>query len=453
MPEIINYIWQSFFCLLFLFGIYWFFLRAEKAFAFNRLFILLAPLLALALPLIEIPVQFSKPSISLEETEFLRSLAAVPEAEEIVGTFGLPEVTVQGSKLPLLMELRDYLLVGYLLVVVFLGCKVYWQYIQLQMLLRKGWYQTTFDLKGDYFLVPTYGLATVFSFFDKLFWDDTQQLRADERAQVIQHEIVHIRKKHSWDLVYYEILCVLLWFNPVIYLMRSALVDTHEYQADAGVLKATPGKASYPKLLVKVAFKDLDLSLGNYFAKSTTLKRIEMMKNQSRINWLKVSLVLPLTVILLALVSMKTIRVPYSSDKKKAEVRQQDEDLSLPAPAEWRQTSVQETLSGFMTPPLMSGAESINGHILDLSIEDNDHVLLRGKKVLRENLRFRIAVETRQLQGRKVDPAQVTALIKIQADTNPEWIGEIKNMFVARGITNIKVDSISHAQISPVLVF
>src|SRR5690606_3145898 len=102
MAEIINYIWQSSFCLLFLFGVYWCFLREEKAFTLARAFILAAPVMALLFPLLEIPVDFAKPSISLENTDFLKSLASLQEQEEIVGTFGLPEFTVKSSKLPLL---------------------------------------------------------------------------------------------------------------------------------------------------------------------------------------------------------------------------------------------------------------------------------------------------------------------------------------------------------------
>lgn len=307
MAEIINYIWQSSFCLLFFFGVYWCFLREEKALVFTRLFILFAPLMALLFPLLEIPVSFTKPSISLEDTAFLKSLASIEEKEEVAGTFGLPEFTVQSSKLPILMEMTDYLLLGYLSVVALLGFRLFWQFLQINMIFRKGWYQTVFKLNDNYFLVPTFGLVPVFSFFDKLFWDDTQQLSAEEREQIIQHEVEHIRQGHSWDVLYYQLLCVFFWFNPVIHLMRSALVDTHEYLADSRVLKRTENKDSYRKLIVKIAFKGLDLPIGNYFIRSTTLKRIMMMKKSSRINWIKLLMVLPLTVMLLALVSMKTL--------------------------------------------------------------------------------------------------------------------------------------------------
>ena len=307
MAEIVNYIWQSSFCLLFFFGVYWCFLREEKALVVTRLFILIAPLMALLFPLIEIPVSFTKPSISLEDTEFLKSLVSVEEKEEVVGTFGLPEFTVKSSKLPLLMEVTDYLLLGYLAIVAILGFRLFWQFIQINLILRKGWYQTVFKLKGNYFLVPTFGLTPVFSFFDKLFWDDTQQLDPVEREQIVQHETEHIRQGHSWDILYYQLLCVFFWFNPVIHLMRSALVDTHEYLADAHVLKTTENKDSYRKLIVKIAFKGLDLPIGNYFIRSTTLKRIMMMKKSSKINWFKLLMVLPLTAMLLVLVSMKTL--------------------------------------------------------------------------------------------------------------------------------------------------
>ncbi|UCS92693.1 TonB family protein [Echinicola marina] len=306
MAHLVNYIWQSTFCLLFFFGIYWCFLRGEKVFSLTRIFLLVSPVLALLFPLIEIPVQFSKPSISLEETDFLQSLTANASQEDIVGTFGLPEVTVSSTKLPILLEWKDYLFIGYLLIATLLACRLLWQLLQLRMLKEKGWYQTVYRLKGNYFFIPTFGLAPVFSFFDKLFWDDSQNLRPEEKEQIIKHEIEHIKQGHSWDMIYYQILSILFWFNPGIHLMRTALIDTHEYSADANVVKQTANKDSYTNLIVKIAFKGLDLPIGNHFIRSTTLKRIMMMKKAEKTNWFKLLMVIPLTAILLGLVSMKT---------------------------------------------------------------------------------------------------------------------------------------------------
>ncbi len=305
MAEFINYTWQSTFCLAFLFGVYWVFLRNEKVFRFSRIFLLVAPILALFFPLLDVPVDFDKPSISLENTAFLKSLQLEAQ-EEPVGIFGLPAVTVTDTKLPLIWEWKDYLLLVYVLVIFFLSCKLIWQLIQLRELKNKGWYQAVYKLKGSYYLIPTFGLAPVFSYFDKLFWDDTQKLSPEEERQIIQHELEHIRQRHSYDVLYYQVLCIVFWFNPIVHFMRMALVDLHEYMADAKVLDKVENKASYQQLIVKLAFKGLDLPIGNYFIRSTTLKRIIMMKKPANINWFKMAMVLPLTAMLFGLVAMKS---------------------------------------------------------------------------------------------------------------------------------------------------
>lgn len=305
MANLINYIWQSTFCLAFLYGLYWVFLKNEKTFLLNRFYLLLSPLLALAFPLVKIQVPFDKPSISLENTAFLKAIQT-DQNKEIIGTFGLPEVTVTGSKLPLLWEITDYLLFGYLIVLLALLSNLIWQYFQLRLLLEKGWYQTKYILKDNYFKVPTFGMAPVFSFFDKIFWDENEHLSEKEKTQIIQHELEHVKQKHTYDVLYYQFLSILVWFNPMIHLMRFALIDLHEYQADARVLKETVNKESYPRLLVKMAFKGIDLPIGNYFIRSTTLKRIMMMKKPHKINRLKLLMLLPLMLMLFGLVSMKT---------------------------------------------------------------------------------------------------------------------------------------------------
>ncbi|UJP64269.1 TonB family protein [Mongoliitalea daihaiensis] len=306
MAIFLDYIWQSTFCMLFFFGVYVVFLRNEKNFAFNRFYLLLTPLLALVFPLIQIPVEFAKPDISLEQTAFFKALSFTEGPEEVVATFGLPEVTVSSTKLPTLWTWLDTLKVVYLIAISIGVLRIFWSYIQLRLLKERGWYQTRFHLKDNYFFIPTFGLAPVFSYFNKLFWDDSQELSKEEEQQIIKHELIHIRQYHSYDIIYYQVLSILFWFNPIIHLMRSSIVDVHEYLADEGVLKETSSKETYPKLVVKMAFKGVDLPIGNYFIRSTTLKRIIMMKKSGKKNWLKTFMVLPLTGILLGLVAMKT---------------------------------------------------------------------------------------------------------------------------------------------------
>lgn len=305
MASIINFIWQSIICLLFFYAFYWVFLKGEKTFVFNRIYLLITPVLAIAFSLIEIPVSFEKPSISLENTAFLKAFESDSQ-KEIAGTYGLPEVTVTGSRLPTLWGFKDYLFLGYMVVVLFLFAKFYWQFLQLKEILRRGWYQTTYILKDSYFKVPTFGLTPVFSYFDKIFWDDALVLSQKEKKQILSHEIEHVNQRHTYDVIIYQVMCNFFWFNPVIHLMQNALIDLHEFQADEKVIKDIELKGSYPKLVAKMAFQGLDLSLGNYFIRSTTLKRIQMMKANRKTNWFKLGMLIPLTVMVFGLISMKS---------------------------------------------------------------------------------------------------------------------------------------------------
>ncbi|MCH7411349.1 M56 family metallopeptidase [Belliella sp. DSM 111904] len=306
MAALVDYIWQSTFCLFFFFGIYWVFLRNEKAFNLTRIYILVTPILALLFPLVEIPVGFEKPDISIEHSQLFRALSVDQVPDEVVGTFGLPEVTVQSTKLPVLLEIKDYLLIIYLSVVLLLTLNLLWQLMQMRLMQERGWYQTTYKLRDNYFLIPTYGLAPIFSYFNKLFWDETEDLTVEETDQILKHELEHIKQKHTWDILFYQVLGILFWFNPAIHLMKSGLVDVHEYLADENVLKQTSNKSTYPKLIAKIAFKGMDLPIGNYFIRSTTLKRILMIKKNSKPNWFKLTMILPLTMMLMGLISMKT---------------------------------------------------------------------------------------------------------------------------------------------------
>lgn len=315
MAVLLDYIWQSTFCLLFFYGIYFFFLRNEKAFNLTRIYILLTPLLALSFPLINIPVSFKKPDISLEQTQFFRAFSAQETSEEIAATFGLPEITVQSTKLPFLWEIKDYLILAYIAIVFLLSLRFFWNFIQLRMIIEKGWYNAHYDLKNKLFFIPTFGLTPFFSFFDKLFWDDTQELLPQEKEHIFKHEIEHIRQGHSYDVLYYQVLSIIFWFNPAIHLMKAALVDTHEYLADDRVIRQSSSRESYSRLIVKIAFKSIDLPIGNYFIQSTTLKRILMLKNPNKTNWVKLVMILPFSLILMGLISMKTVKIQLQPEK------------------------------------------------------------------------------------------------------------------------------------------
>ncbi|PKP23092.1 MAG: hypothetical protein CVU05_01170 [Bacteroidetes bacterium HGW-Bacteroidetes-21] len=124
--------------------------------------------------------------------------------------------------------------------------------------------------------------------------------------KIMVHETVHIRQMHSLDAIFAEIICILTWFNPVSWMIKSALKETHEYLADSEVSEQTTDKAGYLQLLLLNVI-GVQPGLANNFNKSLTLKRLKMMTKprSGRLSRMKVLLVLPLVVMLVSAFSVK----------------------------------------------------------------------------------------------------------------------------------------------------
>ena len=56
--------------------------------------------------------------------------------------------------------------------------------------------------------------------------------------EILTHEMAHIHYRHTFDLIFIDLLCCLQWFNPVIWLFRRELRSVHEFQADAAVVNS-----------------------------------------------------------------------------------------------------------------------------------------------------------------------------------------------------------------------
>lgn len=113
--------------------------------------------------------------------------------------------------------------------------------------------------------------------------------------EILAHERMHLRCRHSADLLYMEAACLLQWFNPAVWLLKRELRDIHEYEADEGVLNQGIDATKYQLLLVKKAVGSRLYSLVNSFNHSKLKKRITMMLKRRSNKWgrLKLALLIP----------------------------------------------------------------------------------------------------------------------------------------------------------------
>lgn len=140
----------------------------------------------------------------------------------------------------------------------------------------------------------------------------------EELQEIIRHEIVHIRQRHSLDMLWGEILCLLSWFNPFAWWLKKAIRQNLEFIADDNVLRHGVGKKEYQYLLLKVTGNH-SYSITTPFSFSSLKKRIAMM-NRSRsakLHLFRFVFLLPLLV-----VALLAFRKQYASTGR-------DEGLNL----------------------------------------------------------------------------------------------------------------------------
>lgn len=89
-----------------------------------------------------------------------------------------------------------------------------------------------------------------FSFFNNIFLPDDQIVESDLNY-IIAHELVHIKKFHSVDKIFMELIAIAQWFNPLVYLYKKELTAQHEFEADSEMVRRGSDIREYIKSLLE----------------------------------------------------------------------------------------------------------------------------------------------------------------------------------------------------------
>ena len=122
-------------------------------------------------------------------------------------------------------------------------------------------------------------------------------------TQILTHERAHIALRHSWDIIFVDMITALQWFNPAMWMLKADLRAIHEFEADDAVLRSGADIKEYQYLLIRKAVSKSGYSVANSFNHSILKARITMMLNKksSRLSAWKALYVLPLVGISLGL--------------------------------------------------------------------------------------------------------------------------------------------------------
>src|SRR5690606_31204692 len=128
-------------------------------------------------------------------------------------------------------------------------------------------------------LVQVLQSSTAFSFFNYIFLGEN--IKPSEKATILNHEMVHVKHKHSLDLVVFELLRIVFWFNPLIYMYQNRIASLHEFIADAEAVKQND-KTEYYQNLLSQAFDTENVSFINPFFKKSLIKKRILMLSKSK---------------------------------------------------------------------------------------------------------------------------------------------------------------------------
>lgn len=282
MVEFAIYLLKSSGILLLFWCTYCFFLQRETTFGENRIFLILGILTTSLLPFVKL-----KRTVSLQ-------LVPTQDNEGLV-----TDVLPMDSGFPTWVSI---LLFMYILGCFFFLIRFFIQLRSIKRLSRDGhtWQEE------DLLHVETRERIAPFSFFKRLFYNP-DQFHKNELEAILAHEKVHAREWHSVDVVLGELLKVLLWFNPLIWMYQKKVQQNLEFLADAKAIH-TFNKKSYQYLMVNQA-TGYQFSITNSFYNSLIKKRIVMLnKNQSKqMKALKSLFVLPFLAVFLVGFNTETV--------------------------------------------------------------------------------------------------------------------------------------------------
>lgn len=274
------------------FAYYRLFLQDSRRHVYNRCYLLGTTLLALSIPLLRLPV----PAAWAETVSLFLPQPGQPAPDPVTAAKTGPPPG--GWRVPGPLSL--YYSIAYAgIALLFLGPL----FRSVRHLLRLS--RTSIPKRMPGFrLYQTREPGTPFSFFHHLFWNEAIPLDNPKGQAILQHELVHIRQKHSLDLLFFEIVRALGWCNPFFHLQLRELKLVHEYLADGFALQSVapqPGhiaRAVYAEWLVLQA-AETARSPAHHFYSSPLQKRITMiLRSPQRQHPLRQLVALPLSILL-----------------------------------------------------------------------------------------------------------------------------------------------------------
>jgi len=260
-------------------------LSRETRFKTNRFVFIFGVLLSLALPLFRFNwfpagsyTIFSIPEIIIS-------------AKSRMTHYNLDEIQIFGTA-PYIFPWIKFITILYLTGAALAGSILLWKIKRLQYWTRKypmKWFQNLYIT-----LIP--GEWTPFSFNGIVYFPQPFNKTDQKTRMILNHENIHIKQKHSWDIILIEIVRIVFFYNPAVYTIKKQMQINHEYLADSSIVARD--RKEYSQELIRSQLHVPQFQFIQQFNQTSFLKKrlLMLMKNkQKSASALKYLLLIPLT--------------------------------------------------------------------------------------------------------------------------------------------------------------
>ena len=301
----ILYVLKSALLLTLLYGGFSVLLSRETFHRFNRMVLLGIIVLSMVLPAVHITIDSPTPIVLeqywVESSMPEEEIPAVDEKRREGSEYTQEQHSTDGVIAPL--PHREGLGVGliYIIGVIIAFARFIRRSVLLTRRLRGG--LRLRDGQGNTIIVKG-GDFPPFSF---MHWiaisvSDYEQ----HRRSILTHEQAHARLGHSWDVLLLELVQVVQWFNPFVWLLGRELKAVHEYEADEAVICQGIDAKQYQQLLVIKAVGNRLQLFANTLNRGSLKKRINMMQQTKSDRWRMLRAAFAIPVAALAVVAFAT---------------------------------------------------------------------------------------------------------------------------------------------------
>jgi hypothetical protein len=259
-------------------------LHKETFYKMNRYVLILCLFIAFSLPLLRVPQQWSFRKTETPSIVHNPSFIAVDPSEKNTGTskpvIQAPVAEKTAAPAPATkFSFRQFMV--WLVYLYWFGVIVFGMNFLLQMgILLWRAYRNPVIIDGKYRIVEVSGDKAPCSFGNNIFINP-EKYEWETYNQILLHEKVHIRQKHTLDILVAELVLIFQWFNPFAWIYRREIESNLEYLTDDQLMQQRKvEKTSYQLSLLKVSAPHFPLSLTTNYNQSILKKRIAMMNSK-----------------------------------------------------------------------------------------------------------------------------------------------------------------------------